>query len=106
MFCIILCVINALVIFIKCQAHHWGWDLQPWKWWLYTGLLTSYLGQTAWRSLEKGFPGWEALVVDTTIHTVVWVVGFMVMYGAETKYVISLVLLALSMAVAFYDPAK
>ena len=99
---IVLSVINAIAIFLKCQAHHWGLDLEPWKWWLYSGLITSYLGQTAWRQMEKSFPEWQALCIDTAIHTGVWVVGFMIMYGAKPQYMISLVLMVAAMAVAFY----
>lgn len=104
---IVISLLNAIAIFLRVQAHHIGVNMPPWWWWLHTGLITSYLGQWGWRGLEKNFNAWECLVVDTAIHTGVWVVGtaLLTKNQTEVKYLIAMALLATSLVVALW-PTK
>ena len=46
-------------------------QLSPFGWWLYTGLITNYLGLTAWWYLIDNYKIWGAMAITYCIHTTV-----------------------------------
>tara|TARA_B100001059_G_C17764247_1_gene544632 strand:+ start:223 stop:546 length:324 start_codon:yes stop_codon:yes gene_type:complete len=46
-------------------------QLSPFYWWLYTGLITNYLGLTSWWYLMDNYKIWGALAITYALHTVI-----------------------------------
>ena len=46
-------------------------QLAPWQWWLFTGLITNYLGLTAWWYLVSTYKVWGALAITYCLHTII-----------------------------------
>ena len=49
----------------------YGTQLAPWQWWLYTGLITNYLGLTSWWYFVDTYKVWGALAITYCMHTIV-----------------------------------
>ena len=66
----------------------------PWMWWLTTGLITNYLGLTAWWYLVKTYKIWGAMAITYCVHTVVEMGLSIWFYGLpDSKQIVGLVLL-------------
>ena len=48
-----------------------SFQLSPFGWWLYTGLVTNYLGLTAWWFLINNYKIWGAMAITYCTHTIV-----------------------------------
>lgn len=46
-------------------------QLNPFQWWLYTGLFTSYLGLTSWWFLVNNYTIWGAVAITYTLHAMI-----------------------------------
>ena len=46
-------------------------NMQPWQWWLTTGLITNYLGITSWWILIDKYGVWTATALTYAMHTVI-----------------------------------
>ena len=46
-------------------------QLSPFGWWLYTGLITNYVGLTAWWFFVNNYKIWGAMAICYCIHTAV-----------------------------------
>lgn len=46
-------------------------QFNPFQWWLYTGLITSYLGLTSWWFFVNNYTIWGAVAITYTLHTAV-----------------------------------
>lgn len=74
----------------------YGFEWGPFKWWLYTGLISNYLGLWAWWRIVEVSDVWKAgvvwlvtsLCVDLTLNTLY--------FGYNPKGVIALSLCALA----------
>lgn len=47
----------------------YGVQLSPWQWWLYTGLITNYLGLNGWWYLVDKYKVWGAMAITYCMHT-------------------------------------
>ena len=46
-------------------------NLPPWQWWLYTGLITNYLGLMSWWFFVNNYNIWGATAITYCLHTVI-----------------------------------
>jgi hypothetical protein len=69
----IICLIIAYAIFwFKGNAKPvFNIELSPFKWWLYTSLITSYLSLHAWWHLVDKYKIWGAMAITYCLHTVI-----------------------------------
>ncbi len=73
LFLYILCsILLYTLLWFKGNAKPlYGFELEPWKWWLYTGLITNYLGLMSWWYFVDTYKIWGALAITYFLHTVV-----------------------------------
>jgi len=46
-------------------------NVSPWQWWLYTSLITNYLGLIAWWQLVQNYNIWIATSITYALHTII-----------------------------------
>jgi uncharacterized membrane protein len=69
---IVLLTILYTLVWLKGNANKlFNLELQPWEWWLYTGLISNYLGLISWWWLLDKYQIWGALAITYVLHTVV-----------------------------------
>ncbi len=73
MFLYIICsILLYIILWFKGNAKPlYGIELKPWEWWLYTGLITNYLGLTSWWYYLDNLNIWGAIAITYFLHTVV-----------------------------------
>tara|TARA_Y100001973_G_C4987548_1_gene227289 strand:+ start:98 stop:421 length:324 start_codon:yes stop_codon:yes gene_type:complete len=54
---------NAKILF--------GFEWPPWKWWLFTGLFTNYLGLVAWWFFVTKYNIWGGIAITYILHTII-----------------------------------
>lgn len=65
-------IILYIILWFKANSKPlFGFNLAPWEWWLYTGLITNYLGITAWWHLIDKYNIWPAMAITYIMHTLV-----------------------------------
>lgn len=65
-------IILYIILWYKGNAKIlYGTPLAPWQWWLSTGLITNYLGLTAWWYLVSTYNVWGALAISYCLHTTI-----------------------------------
>jgi uncharacterized membrane protein len=71
-FYILLVILLYIVLWFKGNANKiYTLDIKPWEWWLYTGLVTNYLGLLSWWYFLEKYGIWGALAITYILHTVV-----------------------------------
>ena len=66
-----LIVLYTLLWFKGNAAILFDIKLAPFYWWLYTGLITNYLGLLSWWFLVKQYEIWGAIAITYILHTIV-----------------------------------
>ena len=67
-----MCSILYVLLWYKGNAKIlFGYDLSPFKWWIYTGLITNYLGLLSWWYFVKHYNIWGAMAITYLLHTVI-----------------------------------
>jgi hypothetical protein len=65
-------IVLYLILWYKGNAKLiYNIDFQPWQWWLYTGLITNYLGLLSWWHLVTHYSIWTATAVTYSLHAIV-----------------------------------
>lgn len=69
---ILLLIILYTLLWFKGNANKiYGFNMQPWQWWLYTGLFTNYLGLMSWWHLLEKYEIWGAIAITYILHAVI-----------------------------------
>ncbi len=66
----------------------------PFQWWLYTGLITHYIGLTAWWGLVESHSIWKATIMCIFLHCLVSFSLKAYYFGPPTKNTILALILA------------
>lgn len=65
-------ILLYIILWLKSNAKIiYGIQLAPWQWWLYTGLITNYLGLSAWWHLVDKYKVWGAMAITYCLHTLI-----------------------------------
>lgn len=71
-FYILLIILLYILLWFKGNANKiYGLDIRPWQWWLYTGLISNYIGLVSWWYLLDKYSIWGALAITYVLHTVI-----------------------------------
>lgn len=69
---IVSCILLYIILWFKGNAKPiFNINLPPWQWWLYTSLITNYLGLTSWWQLVKDYNIWIATSITYALCIVV-----------------------------------
>ena len=92
---IILTIILYILIWFKGNVKIlYNINLAPWQWWLYTGLITNYLGLLSWWYFVEKYNIWGALAITYCLHTIVELgLSFYFFEPPNTQQIFGLVLL-------------
>ena len=74
----------------------YGFDWGPFKWWLYTGLVTNYIGLWAWWRLVEVSDVWRAGVLCMITSLIVDLMLNSIFYSYNPRGVVALVLCAIA----------
>ena len=67
-----MCSLLYVLLWYKANAKIlFQLKMSPIEWWLYTGLISSYLGLHSWWFLVKQYNIWGALAITYFLHTVI-----------------------------------
>lgn len=67
-----LIILLYILLWFKGNANKiYDLDIRPWQWWLYTGLISNYIGLVSWWHLLEKYNIWGALAITYVLHTVI-----------------------------------
>ena len=67
-----LIILLYILLWFKGNANKiYDLDIRPWQWWLYTGLISNYIGLVSWWYLLEKYNIWGALAITYVLHTVI-----------------------------------
>jgi hypothetical protein len=87
---------NIIFWFKGNSKEIYGWDWTPFKWWLYTSLLTNYMTLTAWWKLIELGDVWKAGVIWGLCSLTIDLILNCYFFGFNIKGVIALILCAIA----------
>lgn len=102
-------VINTIIVILSAQVIFWfkanskythNLDWNPFQWWLYTSLFTSYMCLWAWWKLVDEGDVWKAQVIFVFCSLFVNLILNTMYYGFHTKGVLALCLCALALLIS------
>jgi hypothetical protein len=69
---VFLSIVLYIILYLKGNSKVL-FDLQwtPFQWWLYTGLISNYIGLTSWWYFVEKYNIWGALAITYCLHSVV-----------------------------------
>ena len=71
-FYIFLIILLYILLWFKGNANKiYDLDIKPWQWWLYTGLISNYVGLVSWWYLLDKYNIWGALAITYVLHAVI-----------------------------------
>jgi hypothetical protein len=95
-----LAVANVVFWFKGNAKELYGLDWSPFKWWLYTSLLTNYLTLHAWWKLIEISNVWKAGVTWGLVSLVTDLLLNTLFYGLNLRGIVALLLCGLASLIA------
>ena len=88
-------ILLYIILWLKGNAKIiYGIQLAPWQWWLYTGLITNYLGLNGWWYLVDKHKVWGALAITYCLHTIIELsLSFYFYESPTTQQIVGLLLI-------------
>tara|TARA_B100000902_G_C27244677_1_gene881947 strand:- start:133 stop:456 length:324 start_codon:yes stop_codon:yes gene_type:complete len=71
LYLVLLCILYTILWFKGNAKPLFNIELNPWQWWLYTGLITNYLGLISWWFLVDTYKIWGALAITYALHSII-----------------------------------
>ena len=69
---VFLSILLYILLFLKYNSKIlFDFQWSPFQWWLYTGLISNYIGLISWWHLVKNYNIWGALAITYCLHAIV-----------------------------------